>query len=67
MAALIGLIAGALRSLWPYMGPHRTLQLPTAGDPVGSVIGLCLVGFGAVLLLLWWEQRTSAETVSSTS
>ena len=65
MAALVGLIAGALRSLWPYMGPHRTLQLPTAGDPVGSVIGLCLVGFGAVLLLLWWEKRTSAETVSS--
>jgi putative membrane protein len=66
MAALVGLIAGALRSLWPYTGPHRALQLPTAGDPVGSVIGLCLVGFGAVLILLWWEQRPSAETVSST-
>lgn len=67
MAALLGLIAGALRSLWPYVGPHRTLQLPTADDPIGSVVGLCLMGFGAVLLLLWWERRTSTEPVPSTS
>jgi len=66
MAALIGLIAGALRSLWPYVGPQHVLRLPTSGDPVGSVLGLRLAGFGAVLLLLWWERRTSADTVSST-
>ena len=67
MAALIGLIAGALRSIWPYMGPNRTLHLPTTEDPIGSVIGLCVAGFGVVLLLLWWEHRTSTDPVPSTS
>jgi len=67
MAALIGLIGGALRSLWPYVDPQHALRLPTSGDPVGSVLGLCLAGFGAVLLLLWWERRSPADPVSSTS
>jgi len=66
MAVLIGLIAGALRSLWPYVGPNRTLQLPAPGDPIVSVIALTLVGFGAVLGLVWWEHRTAANPVSST-
>ncbi|PSQ96640.1 MAG: DUF368 domain-containing protein [Bacteroidetes bacterium SW_9_63_38] len=65
MAVLIGLIAGALRSLWPYVGAHRTLQFPTAGDPIGSVISLCIAGFATVLLLLWWERTPSADPVSS--
>ena len=66
MAALIGLIAGALRSLWPYVNAQHALRLPTAADPVGSVLGLCLAGFGAVLLLLWWERRTAPDAVSPT-
>lgn len=66
MAVLIGLIAGALRSLWPYVGPNRSLQLPAPGDPIVSVIALTLVGFGAVLGLVWWEHRTAASPVSST-
>lgn len=65
MAVLIGLIAGALRSLWPYVGPNRTLQLPTPGDPIVSVIALTLVGFGAVLGLVWWEHRTAAPASST--
>jgi len=57
MVALVGLIAGALRALWPYTGSGGTLRLPEAGDPVGSVVGLGLFGFALVLVLLWLERR----------
>lgn len=63
MVVLVGLIAGALRSLWPYTGPDRALTLPHAGDPIGSVLGLAVLGFGAVLTLLWWTQYRSSERV----
>jgi putative membrane protein len=65
MAALVGLIAGALRALWPYVGPDRALHLPGADDPVGSVVGLAVLGFAAVLVLLWWGRQSRAEPVSS--
>jgi putative membrane protein len=65
MAALVGLIAGALRALWPYVGPDRALHLPGADDPVGVVVGLAVLGFGAVLGLLWLGRRAEAEPVSS--
>jgi len=65
MAALVGLIAGALRSLWPYVTPDRVLQLPGPGDPIGSVVGLTLLGFAAVLGLLWWGQRSQPATASA--
>ena len=61
MAALVGLIAGALRALWPYVGDGRALRLPTAEDPVGIVVGLAFVGFGAVLALLRWGDAAEAE------
>ena len=57
MAALLGLIAGALRALWPYGGAERTLRLPTAEEPVASVVALALVGLGAVLALTVWGHR----------
>lgn len=61
MAALVGLIAGALRALWPYGGAARTLRWPGPGDPVVSVVTLALVGFGAVLALLYWGQSVALE------
>jgi putative membrane protein len=66
MAALLGLIAGALRALWPYVDAGRALRLPTAGEPVGSVVLLVLAGFGAVLVLLAWGNR-SVQTPESTA
>lgn len=65
MAALVGLIAGALRSLWPYVTPDRVLQWPGPGDPVGSVVGLTLLGFAAVLGLLWCGRRPQPAAASA--
>ncbi len=57
MAALIGLIAGALRALWPYTAADGTLQGPAPSDPVGSVVALGVLGFALVLALVWWGAR----------
>lgn len=62
MAALIGLIAGALRALWPYAGPDGALLGPTPGDPVGSVLLIGLFGFAVVAALVWWGQRRTARS-----
>ena len=51
MAALVGLMAGALRALWPWQDADRAIQLPSAGDPVGIVVILALAGFVFVTLL----------------
>jgi putative membrane protein len=65
MAALVGLIAGALRALWPYVGPGRALRAPAAGEPVGAVVGLALLGFGAVLALLYWGESAAEKTTAA--
>ena len=64
MAALVGLIAGALRALWPYTGPGRSLRLPGPDAPLLSVIVLSVIGFAAVFALLWWGRRAT-ETAPS--
>jgi len=66
MAALVGLIAGALRALWPYGGAGRALQGPDADDPIVPVVALALAGFGAVLALLYWSRSpTERDTAVS--
>lgn len=59
MAALLGLIAGALRALWPYGGADRVLRWPGADDPVVPVVVLAVAGFAAVLALLYWTPSTT--------
>jgi len=58
MAALVGLIVGALRALWPYGAEHRSLRLPTPEEPVAIVVVLALLGFGLVGGAVWWGRRT---------
>ncbi len=60
MAALIGLMAGSLRALWPWVEGDNALRLPVAGDSIGVVIALALLGFIAVSLLTWWSHRKYA-------
>ena len=64
MAALVGLIAGALRALWPYGAEARVPRGPEAGEPIVPVVVLALVGFGAVVALLFWSP-SAAETTTS--
>lgn len=57
MAALVGLMAGSLRALWPWQDADRALHLPRAGEPVASVLLLLAAGFVFVTVLTWWGHR----------
>ena len=57
MAALIGLMAGSLRALWPWQSEDQSPYLPESGDNVSIVIGLAVLGFIAVSSLVLWERR----------
>ena len=64
MAALIGLMAGSLRALWPWQpweSHERALLWPGPGDPVVSVLLLTAAGFTFVALLTWMGARRVAE------
>lgn len=64
MAALIGLIAGALRALWPYTTGAGALRLPDAGEPVLTVALLALAGLAAVVGLTWWGVRQARDAAA---
>jgi len=57
MAALVGLMAGALRALWPWQDVNRTLLVPSEGDPVASVIVVGILGFIFVTALSLWSRE----------
>ena len=60
MAALVGLMAGSLRALWPWQpweSHARVLLWPQPGDPVASVLVLTAAGFLFVALLTWYGAR----------
>ncbi len=67
MAALVGLMAGALRALWPWQAEDRSLQLPEVGDPFWSVVALGAIGFGFVLLLTLVSDRVQRQVERTTS
>ena len=67
MAVLVGLMAGSLRALWPWLAEDRALQWPDPGEPVLSVIGLVVLGFAIVTALAWaGRSRIAADTSSAT-
>ena len=57
MAALVGLMLGSLRALWPWQTEDRILHMPAEGESVMMVIVLALVGFVSVGSLIWWEHK----------
>ncbi len=65
MAALVGLMAGSLRALWPWQpwdSPDRVLLWPQQGDPVMSVLLLAAAGFAFVAVLTWWGSRRITDS-----
>jgi len=68
MAVLVGLMAGSLRALWPYLADDRSLLLPQAGDPVATVVMLALGGAAFVLgLHTWSRSRRPLRPASASS
>jgi putative membrane protein len=59
MAALVGLMVGSLRALWPYLDEDRTLLAPPADASVMVPLMLALFGFLLVTLLV--RMGTAAE------
>lgn len=55
LVVVTGIIAGAVRALWPWQDEDRTLLAPT-GD-LGLPIGLFFVGVTVVLGLAWLGRR----------
>lgn len=57
MAALVGLMAGSLRSLWPWLTEERSMLLPTADTDTFVVVVWGLAGAAISVGMLIWEQR----------
>lgn len=55
LVVVTGIIAGAVRALWPWQDDDRTLLAPS-GD-LGLPVALFLVGVGVVLGLAWLGRR----------
>jgi putative membrane protein len=51
MAALVGLMAGSLRALWPYQDESRALLAPPSTGSLLVVAAIALLGFAAVAAL----------------
>jgi putative membrane protein len=64
MAALVGLMAGSLRALWPYLDANRGIMAPPTDASVLIPLGLALLGFALVTALARMgavaEQRAGA-------
>lgn len=57
MAVLVGMMAGSLRAIWPYLDEDRGLLPPPADATVLVPIGLVLIGAALVMGLLWMGVR----------
>ena len=68
MAALVGLMAGSLRALWPWQTVEGALLLPGGDDSIFVVAGLALLGFVVVAFLVWYEhtRKGSSHTANET-
>ena len=60
MAVLIGLMAGSLRALWPWITMDRTLLLPDSTSEALFPAILVATGIAVVLVLAWTGQRRPA-------
>jgi putative membrane protein len=66
MAALVGLMVGAIRALWPWQDADRSLLLPDPGEPIWSVVLLGVLGFALVTALAVWSARIEKRAEQAT-
>ncbi len=57
MSLLVGLMAGSLRSLWPWLAEDRSLLVPPAGSDVWAVLLWGLLGLAVAGGMTLWEVR----------
>jgi len=61
LAALIGMMLGSLRALWPWKigEPHTGVQnvLPALDASLAGPVAACAVGFALVALISWLGVR----------
>jgi putative membrane protein len=61
MAALVGLMAGSLRALWPYQDESRALLAPPSTESLVMAIAFALVGFLVVFGMTALGDRIHAR------
>jgi putative membrane protein len=61
MAALVGLMAGSLRALWPYQDESRRLLAPSSIDSLLTAAALAAVGFALVFVLARFGSAAEAR------
>ena len=66
MAVLVGLMAGSLRALWPWLGTNRELLWYSGQESLGSIFGLVSIGLVlsgvATLYELYRTKQAKAVT-----
>lgn len=61
MAALVGLMVGALRALWPWLDDDRGLQSPPADATTGIVVAFAVVAFAVVAGIVALSRRRTPD------
>jgi len=61
MAALIGLMVGALRALWPWLSEDGEILAPAMAPASLTVLALAILGFAVVYGLTWIGARRLGE------
>ena len=67
MAALVGLMVGSLRALWPWLTEDRDILGPTDGGSLLLAVGLALLGASIVLVAAWLTRHRLAGMPSPDS
>lgn len=57
MAALVGLMIGALRALWPWQTAEHALRMPGEGEPFWIVVLLAATGFAFIAIMTRLANR----------
>jgi putative membrane protein len=60
MAALLGLMAGSLRALWPWLDDDRGLLAPPDGTSLLTAVVLAAAGFAFVSAVAWLARPRTA-------